>query len=954
MKIFEILSIILENIKSYTYEEISFLRGNNVLIGENGAGKSTILESIYLALFGETVPDRLLVDMIRTGEKQGKITIRFKVDEINYRIEDEIIRRDETHATQSQVLINETLEETVAEGKNAVKAKMEEILTIDATTFSNAVYASQGELDKIVTAKKNERKKLFDRLFQLERFEKAWNNLAKVERIINGTITNLETKYNLLTKDINELPKLKEKLVGIKEQLKKTRSSLEGLKAEFAKNNERYTILEKVMRKYERLSGEKDALQKSIEDLEEEVKDNCLKIQAKIKDEKIDCELEAIKKLAQKYLAESKRLETSILNLKEKESAIKSRLDYLTQLKTETHSLKIDIETGLEELESEISTYQKKIPGLPKDLTLWEEKLNTILEETKKHLTALKKKEKQLQIKKEKYEQLQYKYTSLEDNKYDIGAKIVQKRLVLVRDVGDNWTEVLKNLASIDFDKQLEELNSKQTVLEEEKEKAMVEKAAIINQLAKIKNDLQHLTELKGKETCPMCKQSLSKETLEKLRLTLLTEKKQLSEREKELKAQIKDLSQELEEITRLEKQLSKQSKLHLRTKEVFESLKELEENGNKIESALQKTKLQLEKLAAKKPAEVLDDVREKIADKEYYKTTIQDIIKVIPRLASKNDYINKKKSLWKKKKGELTELIPKVDETKLVAVGKEISENLEEKKLIDDLLKELHNQVLKLSELNKKKENLLECQKKIAKLTSTEGFDVWEEIKERQQNLASEIAGKKATINSLKNDVLPPLKGQIKDLEEKKQKAQQIEKSLELERKKKEITKILRGIMRELPNRLLPTFIQRINKTSTEILQSIIPGSDIQNIVLEDDYSLKIIRLGNSENVSVLSGGETVIIALALRLAFAKEFSTLDVLILDEPTIFLDERRRSELISVLERTRLVQQMFVVTHDPDFERISDKIFYVAKEYGEAKVKSLGDQEELGLGEVLPL
>ena len=155
---------------------------------------------------------------------------------------------------------------------------------------------------------------------------------------------------------------------------------------------------------------------------------------------------------------------------------------------------------------------------------------------------------------------------------------------------------------------------------------------------------------------------------------------------------------------------------------------------------------------------------------------------------------------------------------------------------------------------------------------------------------------------------------------------------------------------MRELPNRLLPNFIQRINKTATEILQSIVPGSDIQNIVLEDDYSLKIIRLGNYENISLLSGGETIVIALALRLAFAKEFSTLDTLILDEPTIFLDERRRSELISVLERTRLVQQLFVVTHDPDFERISDKIFYVSKERGEAKVKPMGTNDEKDLKE----
>ncbi|NHK32025.1 MAG: AAA family ATPase, partial [Asgard group archaeon] len=88
MKIFEINEIELENIKTYVYEKIKFSQGNNVLIGENGAGKSTILESIYLSLFGDTVSGRNLVDMIRFGQQQGKIVIRFTVDNALYRIED--------------------------------------------------------------------------------------------------------------------------------------------------------------------------------------------------------------------------------------------------------------------------------------------------------------------------------------------------------------------------------------------------------------------------------------------------------------------------------------------------------------------------------------------------------------------------------------------------------------------------------------------------------------------------------------------------------------------------------------------------------------------------------------------------------------------------------------------------------------------------------------------------
>ena len=68
-----------------------------------------------------------------------------------------------------------------------------------------------------------------------------------------------------------------------------------------------------------------------------------------------------------------------------------------------------------------------------------------------------------------------------------------------------------------------------------------------------------------------------------------------------------------------------------------------------------------------------------------------------------------------------------------------------------------------------------------------------------------------------------------------------------------------------------------------------------------------------------------------------------MDTLILDEPTIFLDERRRGELVSVLEKNRLVGQMFVVTHDPDFERISDRTHIINKSRGETSIRPIASE-----------
>ncbi|MHA1123298.1 MAG: AAA family ATPase [Candidatus Heimdallarchaeota archaeon] len=73
MKTFEISEIELENIKTYKYEKIIFSQGNNVLIGENGAGKSTILESIYLSLREKALYLRVFISLSLVIQYQVEI-----------------------------------------------------------------------------------------------------------------------------------------------------------------------------------------------------------------------------------------------------------------------------------------------------------------------------------------------------------------------------------------------------------------------------------------------------------------------------------------------------------------------------------------------------------------------------------------------------------------------------------------------------------------------------------------------------------------------------------------------------------------------------------------------------------------------------------------------------------------------------------------------------------------
>src|SRR5574341_1285867 len=81
-----IKSVELKNVKSYNHETIEFLEGINGICGQNGHGKSTILEAIGYVLF-DYPPYKKIADFIRHGEKSGyaEVTIEGK-DEIEYTI----------------------------------------------------------------------------------------------------------------------------------------------------------------------------------------------------------------------------------------------------------------------------------------------------------------------------------------------------------------------------------------------------------------------------------------------------------------------------------------------------------------------------------------------------------------------------------------------------------------------------------------------------------------------------------------------------------------------------------------------------------------------------------------------------------------------------------------------------------------------------------------------------
>ena len=139
-----IVEVRLSNVKSYSNQTLRFTQGVNAIIGENGAGKTTILEAIGFTIF-DFLPYKIS-DFLRRGEKKGEIRVKLlsPKDERIY----EVVRKFGESGT-IEYYVHDPESIRVAEGISEVLDWVKEQFNIEMSTktmFENAIGISQGKI----------------------------------------------------------------------------------------------------------------------------------------------------------------------------------------------------------------------------------------------------------------------------------------------------------------------------------------------------------------------------------------------------------------------------------------------------------------------------------------------------------------------------------------------------------------------------------------------------------------------------------------------------------------------------------------------------------------------------------------------------------------------------------------------------------------------------------------
>jgi exonuclease SbcC len=137
-----------------------------------------------------------------------------------------------------------------------------------------------------------------------------------------------------------------------------------------------------------------------------------------------------------------------------------------------------------------------------------------------------------------------------------------------------------------------------------------------------------------------------------------------------------------------------------------------------------------------------------------------------------------------------------------------------------------------------------------------------------------------------------------------------------------------IRTALREIQPAVRRSFVSRITQSANDYLKRLYAGAEIESFELTEEYEFLVTRAGHERHANRLSGGQQVLASMAFLLALSEVLSQLDFLILDEPTTHLDENRRRELVTVLEKLRRVPQLIIVDHHPELLKAADTRFLV--------------------------
>ena len=228
-----------------------------LLVGNNGNGKSSLLESFEYTLYGKV--------------KSGKTKKWHKLSTLPNRINGELLNTIKFDSSGVDVEIKRGISPNILElwengvlndraGKSNIDEKIEKYIGMDIETFKSFISMSINDFKNFISLTNEEKQLLLDKLFNLEVINILNGILKEINKSNKLRLTSLETEIRTLDESVDSIKRSIEK--AIEKEKENIQSEIDTITEEMNSKKEDYKTLkekvEKIKEKESQLNEELD------------------------------------------------------------------------------------------------------------------------------------------------------------------------------------------------------------------------------------------------------------------------------------------------------------------------------------------------------------------------------------------------------------------------------------------------------------------------------------------------------------------------------------------------------------------------------------------------------------------------------------------------------------------------------------------------------------------------
>lgn len=358
------------------------------IFGPTGSGKSTILDAITIAMYGEI--SRGTNEYINSQREDMFVSYEFEIGAAQERciyIIDRHIKRDKSgtsYTTKSAVLRQIVAGETkvLCDKARDIKSSIISIIGLNCDDFTRSVVLPQGKFSEFLMLRGSDRREMLERIFNLKKYgtdlTKKIREVKKQYQSELDRITGSLDRYNGITEEIylekhSKLEKLKEDEISLRQEKEALDREYERLKMLWELQNELNSYNEKLKlltltqadmeSKRNKLSSAKNAL--AVKPFIDDIDNTQIKVEKSISELEV---LKAALEVLLKNLNETENMYNNAYERKDKE------LTGLIKKEANLNTV-IDMDKDIINLKAEIKELEDKYKAEKNDIKQYEGKL---------------------------------------------------------------------------------------------------------------------------------------------------------------------------------------------------------------------------------------------------------------------------------------------------------------------------------------------------------------------------------------------------------------------------------------------------------------------------------------------------------------------------------------------------------------------------------------------------